>query len=101
MWCNVESALADFFQTYCVLGSKNLVYLVRILFILAHMFHLWISLCIFNLDLTEIIKFVKEAPIDQELSKKQKKQEGGKKKKQQPSAADLQNKVENMSVNDS
>ncbi|XP_047663219.1 serine--tRNA ligase, cytoplasmic isoform X2 [Tachysurus fulvidraco] len=52
--------------------------------------------------LTEIIKFVKPAPIDQELSKKQKKQQdGGKKKKQQPNATDLQDKVENMSVNDS
>lgn len=55
----------------------------------------------FNLDLREIIKFVKAAPIDQEMSKKQKKQEGGKKKKQQANATDLQNKVENMSVNDS
>ncbi|KAB5546475.1 hypothetical protein PHYPO_G00072480 [Pangasianodon hypophthalmus] len=53
-------------------------------------------------DLTEIIKFVKAAPIDQEFSKKHKKQqEGGKKKKQQANATDLQNKVENMSVNDS
>lgn len=47
------------------------------------------------------MKFVKAAPIDQELSKKQKKQQdGGKKKKQQLNATDLQNKVENMSVND-
>lgn len=45
---------------------------------------------------------MKPAPIDQELSKKQKKQQdGGKKKKQQPNATDLQDKVENMSVNDS
>lgn len=56
----------------------------------------------FNLDLTEIIKFVKAAPIDQELSKKQKKQhEGGKKKKLQANDTDLQNKVENMSVSNS
>lgn len=65
------------------------------------MLHLLISLWFFNLDLAEMIKFVKAAPIDQELSKKQKKQEGGKKKKQQVHATDLQNKVENMSVNDS
>uniref|UniRef100_A0A673HV44 Serine--tRNA ligase, cytoplasmic n=1 Tax=Sinocyclocheilus rhinocerous TaxID=307959 RepID=A0A673HV44_9TELE len=52
--------------------------------------------------LTEMIKFVKPAPIDQEAAKKQKKQqEGGKKKKQQGGDADLENKVENMSVNDS
>lgn len=48
-----------------------------------------------------MIKFVKAAPIDQDVSKKQKKQEGGKKKKKQGNATDLQNKVENMSVNDS
>ena len=49
-----------------------------------------------------MIKFVKPAPIDQELSKKQKKQQvGGKKKKQQAGESDLQDKVENMSVNDS
>lgn len=56
---------------------------------------------IFKLDLTEIIKFVRVAPIEQELSKKQKKQEGGKKKKQQPNTTDLQNKVEDMSMNNS
>ncbi|XP_060793295.1 serine--tRNA ligase, cytoplasmic-like isoform X1 [Neoarius graeffei] len=39
-------------------------------------------------DLKEIIKFVKAAPIDKEMSKKQKKQEGGKKKRKQ--ATDLQ-----------
>lgn len=55
----------------------------------------------FNSDLAEMIKFVKAAPIDQELPKKQKKQEGGKRKKQPANATDLQNKVENMSVNDS
>lgn len=50
--------------------------------------------------LTEMIKFVKPAPIDQEASKKQKKQqEGGKKKK--GGKANLENEVENMSVNDS
>lgn len=54
----------------------------------------------FFLGLTEIIKFVKPAPIDQEATKRQKKQqEGGKKKK--GGDADLENKVENMSVNDS
>uniref|UniRef100_A0A672MIH3 serine--tRNA ligase n=1 Tax=Sinocyclocheilus grahami TaxID=75366 RepID=A0A672MIH3_SINGR len=52
--------------------------------------------------LTEMIKFVKPAPIDQEATKKHKKQqEGGKKKKPQGGNADLENKVENMSVNDS
>ncbi len=49
-----------------------------------------------------MIKFVKPAPIDQEATKKQKKQQdGGKKKKQQGGKADLENKVEDMSVNDS
>lgn len=48
-----------------------------------------------------MIKFVKAAPIDQELSKKQKKQEGAKKKKQQAYTTDIENKVENMSVIDS
>lgn len=42
----------------------------------------------FNSDLKEIIKFVKAAPIDKEMSKKQKKQERGKKKRKQ--ATDLQ-----------
>lgn len=48
--------------------------------------------------LTEIIKFVKPAPIDQEMAKKAKKQAGGKKKKQE---GDLSNAMETMSVNDS
>lgn len=48
--------------------------------------------------LTEIIKFVKPAPIDQEMAKKAKKQAGGKKKKQE---GDLPNAMETMSVNDS
>ncbi|CAI5646653.1 unnamed protein product [Oreochromis niloticus] len=54
--------------------------------------------------LTEIIKFVKPAPIDQEMSKKSKKQqEGGKKKKQGGGGGDqnLPDAIENMSVNDS
>lgn len=55
--------------------------------------------------LTEIIKFVKPAPIDQEMSKKSKKQqEGGKKKKEQGGGGGDQNlpdAIENMSVNDS
>uniref|UniRef100_A0A4W4HTE2 Serine--tRNA ligase, cytoplasmic n=1 Tax=Electrophorus electricus TaxID=8005 RepID=A0A4W4HTE2_ELEEL len=52
--------------------------------------------------LTEMIKFVKPAPIDQEVTKKQKKQhEGGKKKKKHAGGTDLLNKVENMSVSDS
>lgn len=51
--------------------------------------------------LTEIIKFVKPAPIDLEATKKQKKQQEGGKKKKQGGDADIENKVENMSVNDS
>uniref|UniRef100_A0AAX7VWB8 Serine--tRNA ligase, cytoplasmic n=1 Tax=Astatotilapia calliptera TaxID=8154 RepID=A0AAX7VWB8_ASTCA len=54
--------------------------------------------------LTEIIKFVKPAPIDQEMSKKSKKQqEGGNKKKQGGGSGDqnLPDAIENMSVNDS
>lgn len=56
--------------------------------------------------LTEMIKFVKPAPIDQESTKKQKKQEGGgggKKKKKQGGGGDhnLSSGVESMSVNDS
>ncbi|XP_044066266.1 serine--tRNA ligase, cytoplasmic isoform X2 [Siniperca chuatsi] len=50
--------------------------------------------------LTEIIKFVKPAPIDQEMSKKTKKQHGGKKKKQEGDQS-LPNAMESMSVNDS
>lgn len=50
--------------------------------------------------LTELIKFVKPAPIDQETSKKSKKQQdGGKKKKQ--GDQNLPNAMETMSVNDS
>uniref|UniRef100_A0A4W5NEC0 serine--tRNA ligase n=1 Tax=Hucho hucho TaxID=62062 RepID=A0A4W5NEC0_9TELE len=50
--------------------------------------------------MTEMLKFVKPAPIDVEMSKKQKKpQYGGKKK--QGSGDQLQNQVENMSVHDS
>ncbi|XP_049920004.1 serine--tRNA ligase, cytoplasmic [Epinephelus moara] len=53
--------------------------------------------------LTEIIKFVKPAPIDQEMSKKAKKQQdgGGKKKKQGGGDQNLPNAMETMSVNDS
>uniref|UniRef100_A0A8P4GMJ5 Serine--tRNA ligase, cytoplasmic n=1 Tax=Dicentrarchus labrax TaxID=13489 RepID=A0A8P4GMJ5_DICLA len=53
--------------------------------------------------LTEIIKFVKPAPIDQEMSKKAKKQQGagGKKKKQEGGDQNLPNAMETMSVNDS
>uniref|UniRef100_A0A8C7Y511 Serine--tRNA ligase, cytoplasmic n=1 Tax=Oryzias sinensis TaxID=183150 RepID=A0A8C7Y511_9TELE len=54
--------------------------------------------------LTEIIKFVKPAPIDQETAKKTKKQqEGGKKKKQQGGGGEqnLPNAMDSMSVNDS
>jgi len=51
--------------------------------------------------LTEIIKFVKPAPIEQEMSKKAKKQDGGKKKKQGGGDQNLPNAMESMSVNDS
>ncbi|XP_019944952.1 serine--tRNA ligase, cytoplasmic [Paralichthys olivaceus] len=54
--------------------------------------------------LTEIIKFVKPAPIDQEMAKKAKKQQeggGGKKKKQGGGDRNLPNAMESMSVNDS
>ncbi|XP_066559136.1 serine--tRNA ligase, cytoplasmic [Amia ocellicauda] len=58
--------------------------------------------CFMPPGLTEMIRFVKPAPIDQELSKKQKKQQDGGKKKQQGLVdPGLQNQVENMSVNDS
>ncbi|XP_032898455.1 serine--tRNA ligase, cytoplasmic [Amblyraja radiata] len=49
--------------------------------------------------LTEMIKFVKPAPIDQEQSKKQKRQQEGNKKKPAFSDTSLENKVQNMSVN--
>lgn len=52
-----------------------------------------------NLGLNEIIHFVKPAPIDQELVKKQKKKQGGKKKGNQADDLDLQNKVDDMSIN--
>lgn len=51
--------------------------------------------------LTEIIKFVKPAPIDQEVTKKAKKQVGGKKKKQEGTEQNLPGDMESMSVNDS
>ncbi|KAF6719532.1 Serine--tRNA ligase, cytoplasmic [Oryzias melastigma] len=52
--------------------------------------------------LTEIIKFVKPAPIDLEMSKKTKKQQdGGKKKKQGGEGENLPNAMDSMSVNDS
>ncbi|XP_047439072.1 serine--tRNA ligase, cytoplasmic [Mugil cephalus] len=54
--------------------------------------------------LNEIIKFVKLAPIDQELSKKSKKQQDGGKKKKQGGGGGNQNlpeAMETMSVNDS
>lgn len=52
--------------------------------------------------MNEIIKFVKPAPIDQEMSKKAKKQQdGGKKKKQGGGDQNLSNTMETMSVNDS
>ncbi|XP_030589058.1 serine--tRNA ligase, cytoplasmic [Archocentrus centrarchus] len=54
--------------------------------------------------LTEIIKFVKPAPIDQEMSKKAKKQHEGAKKKQQGEGGkdeNLPSAMENMSVNNS
>lgn len=52
------------------------------------------------LDLKEMIRFVKPAPIDQEQSKKQKKQqEGGKKK---PAGGDnaLEQQMQDMGVDD-
>ncbi|KAM4046857.1 serine--tRNA ligase, cytoplasmic [Anomaloglossus baeobatrachus] len=45
--------------------------------------------------LKEIIKFVKPAPIDEELTKKQKKQHGGKKNKN----SGLESQMQNMDVN--
>ncbi|XP_046890400.1 serine--tRNA ligase, cytoplasmic [Hypomesus transpacificus] len=53
--------------------------------------------------LKELIPFVKPAPIDQEVSRKQKKQQesGGKKKKQGGGAQGLTSQVENMSVSSS
>lgn len=50
--------------------------------------------------MTEMLKFVKPAPIDVEMSKKQKKQQDVGKKKQ-GSGDQLQNQVDNMSVHDS
>ncbi|XP_058859747.1 serine--tRNA ligase, cytoplasmic-like [Acipenser ruthenus] len=52
--------------------------------------------------MNEIIRFVKPAPIDQEMSKKQKKQQDGGKKKGGAGGVEptLQNQVENMSVNE-
>lgn len=51
-------------------------------------------------DLRELIRFVKPAPIEQELSKKQKKQqEGGKKKPGGGSERVLEEQMQNMGVN--
>lgn len=52
--------------------------------------------------MTEILRFVKPAPIDQEANKKAKKQQaGGKKKKQEGAEPNLPDAMEGMSVNDS
>lgn len=52
--------------------------------------------------MTEIIRFVKPAPIDQEATKKAKKQQaGGKKKKQEGAEPNLPEAMESMSVSDS
>lgn len=54
---------------------------------------------VFPPGLTEVIKFVKPAPIDQEMSKKAKKQQGGgKKKKQEAGNQNLPDAMETMSV---
>ncbi|XP_009999186.1 PREDICTED: serine--tRNA ligase, cytoplasmic, partial [Chaetura pelagica] len=53
-------------------------------------------------DLRELIRFVKPAPIEQELSKKQKKQqEGGKKKTGGGNQQVLEEQMQNMGVNSS
>ncbi|XP_033008389.1 serine--tRNA ligase, cytoplasmic [Lacerta agilis] len=49
--------------------------------------------------LKEMIKFVKPAPIDQEISKKQKKQHEGSKKKSAGGDCALEGKMQNMDVN--
>lgn len=59
------------------------------------------QLAICSPGLNEIIKFVKPAPIDQEISKKSKKQQEGGKKKKQGGDQNLPKAMENMSVNDS
>lgn len=52
--------------------------------------------------MTEMIPFVKPAPIDQEATKKAKKQQaGGKKKKQEGAEPNLPEAMESMSVSDS
>lgn len=52
--------------------------------------------------MTEILRFVKPAPIDQEASKKAKKQQaGGKKKKQEGAEPNLPDAMESMRVHDS
>lgn len=52
--------------------------------------------------MTEMIKFVKPAPIDQEAIKKAKKQQvGGKKKKEEGAEQNLPDAMESMSVNES
>lgn len=48
-----------------------------------------------------MIKFVKPAPIDQELSKKQKKQHEGGKKKSAGGDCALEGKMQNMDMNNS
>lgn len=53
------------------------------------------------LGLKEMIKFVRPAPIDQELSKKQKKQHEGGKKKSAGGDCALEGKMQSMDVNSS
>lgn len=54
-----------------------------------------------SVGLKEMIKFVKPAPIDQEISKKQKKQQEGGKKKSAGGDCALEGKMRNMDVNSS
>lgn len=51
--------------------------------------------------MTDIIKFVKPAPIDQEVTKKAKKQQAAGKKKQEGAEPSLPDAMESMSVNNS
>lgn len=61
--------------------------------------HLYLTYSLFSLGLKEMIKFVKPAPIDQELAKKQKKQHEGGKKKSAGGDCALEGKMQSMDVN--
>lgn len=104
MFSDVLECSQRFFRCLCVLLLDHYISKTKT----GSCFSLIVRLLFPPSGLTEIIKFVKPAPIDQETAKKTKKQqEGGKKKKLQGGGGggggeqNLPNAMDSMSVNDS